>query len=96
LKKEIICEAVTKEGIACICGVYGPVYKHMLFNLPQSDWRIAGDCSVTDVTMDKHTLSLPHYALGIARENMERIADTFRKVSNNAGELIKYQAEKSK
>lgn len=94
VKKEIIWDAVAKEGIACLGPVYGPVYKHMLFNLPQSDWRIAGDCSVTDVTMDKHTLSFIHYALGTARENMEKIADAFRKVSNNAGELIKYQTEK--
>jgi len=93
IDKEIILKAINKEGIACLYGVYGPVYKHILFNLPQSDWRIAGDCSVTDITVDKHTLSFPHQALGVSRNDIEIIADVLRKVANNAGELIKYQSE---
>ena len=93
VKKIVILEALAKEGIMGLNVGCGPVYKHMLFNLPESDWRIAGDISVTEVTVDKHTLSLLHTAFGTPREHMEKIAEAFRKVSDNAGELKKYQAE---
>jgi len=96
VNKGLIQEAIIKEGITFMMGVYGPVYKHMLFNLPQSDWRIAGDCSVSDVIMDKHMLSVLHPALGISRDDIERFALALRKVSNNAGELIQYQAKNAK
>lgn len=95
VRKELIRDAVKREGIPALDNVYEPVYKHALFNLPQSDWRIEGKCDITENVVHKHTLNLTHTTFGVPRENMDKIAAALRKVSDNAGELIKHEQEKA-
>lgn len=96
VKKSVILGALVKEGVHGGNVGYGPVYKHLLFNLPQSDWRIAGNCDVVESVIHKHAINFLHTVFGTPREHMDKIAEILRKISANAGELKKYQCEDKK
>lgn len=83
----VIREALVKEGFTGLGSVYGPVTDHTLFNLPQSDWRIAGDCEVTYNLIKNRTLAITHMTLGADIEVAKNNGAILRKIAENADEL---------
>ena len=90
----VIAKALRAEGFLGLNGVYGPVYDHELFNLPQSDWRKASaGCEVTDTLIKKRTLCIVHEALGAGVESGRNNGTILRKIAEKASELKDYKIE---
>ena len=69
---------------------YGPVYKHALFNLPPSQYRIdGGSCKVAEELATEHALGWQHQWLGADEKTIDTIGEFVAKLVNNAGELSK-------
>ncbi|HBC89342.1 MAG TPA: hypothetical protein DCZ94_20575 [Lentisphaeria bacterium] len=81
-------KAMTAEGLST-WGTYGPVYKHMLYNLPKnSAYRIAnGKCPVAEGIASSKTAVLPHPWLGSDAATIDLIARIFAKIAGNADAL---------
>lgn len=87
-----IMHAVRREGLN-VGGTYGSVYRHILWNLPPSAYRIHGGyrdakgpaCRVTEEICGKRALCLTHTVLDWPRPVLARVADVFAKVQRNAG-----------
>jgi len=71
-------EALTAEGMPCGRG-YGPVYRHLLWNLPASAYRIHSRAVVEDST-DNRMLTLMHPWLLAGRPMMKAMARAVAKV----------------
>jgi L-glutamine:2-deoxy-scyllo-inosose/3-amino-2,3-dideoxy-scyllo-inosose aminotransferase len=82
-----IIKALAAEGVT-LMGTYGPVYKHMLFNLEPAQYRMAeGGCPVADTIGTEYALVLMHYWLGADAGTIEAIAAGIHKVACNAEAL---------
>ncbi|MER9216274.1 DegT/DnrJ/EryC1/StrS family aminotransferase [Mesorhizobium sp. M0663] len=82
-----IIQAVNAEGLP-MERTYGAVYKHTLFNLPSSDYRIMdGKCNITETIAAERAAQLSHQWLGSDEAVIHRIADILAKVSANADQL---------
>jgi dTDP-4-amino-4,6-dideoxygalactose transaminase len=79
-------EILIAEGLG-VNGTYGPVYKHMLWNLPESMYRKADACKTCDDVCSSY-LVLSHQWLLADKEMMKAIAGTLRKVWQHRGELV--------
>jgi dTDP-4-amino-4,6-dideoxygalactose transaminase len=71
-------EALAAEGMPCGRG-YGPVYRHLLWNLPASAYRIHSRAVVEDST-DNRMLTLMHSWLLAGRPMMKAMARAVTKV----------------
>lgn len=84
---ERITEAIQAEGLA-LTGTYGPVYRHMLFNMPEDKYRIAGGaCSVSETIATQRTLLFMHQWLSADEKTIDAIGEILAKVAQNAAEL---------
>jgi len=82
-----ILEALSAEGLP-IGGTYGPVYSHLLFNLPPHEYKMAeGGCPVSEGIGTKRTAVMGHAWLGSSAEQIDIIGDIIAKVVEGAGEL---------
>jgi dTDP-4-amino-4,6-dideoxygalactose transaminase len=83
-----IIEACGAEGLT-IGKTYGPVYKHLLFNLNKDEYRInGGSCPVAEITGTERTAVLMHYYLGCDDETAAKIGEIIAKVTKNYKELL--------
>ncbi|MHB0876442.1 MAG: DegT/DnrJ/EryC1/StrS family aminotransferase [Anaerolineae bacterium] len=84
-----IAEAVRAEGMTFLWAhAYGPVYKHMLWNVPPEQYRIAeGGCPVSETIGTDRLAVFSHTVLGAERQTIERIGDIMVKVARNAAAL---------
>jgi len=96
IPRSAIMEACEAEGASLGNGTHGPVYKHALFNLRKSEYRIAGGdtCPVTDRITMLHALGISHQTMYYT-ETAERIGAVMRKVAENVDELRRYAAAKN-
>lgn len=65
-------------------GTYGPVYKHLLFNMDEKDY-VKPDCPNTELISDR-TFIVPHWGMGV-RANAEIIGNAICKIAENMNEL---------
>ncbi len=72
-------EILGAEGLG-LMGTYGPVYKHMLWNISSSGYRKADECSVCEEACSSRALGLFHTWLLGSRELMDGIANALCKV----------------
>ena len=79
---ETIAKALAAEG-AGLSATYGPVYRHLLFNLDRRDYTLA-PCPNTEF-VSARTLIVYHWGMGVM-ENTEIIAGAIRKLSENLDE----------
>lgn len=85
---ERIIEACAAEGLQ-LNGTYGPVYKHLLFNLRKDEYRInGGSCPVAEIIGTERTAMLAHPYLGCDDENAAKIGEIIAKVARNYKELL--------
>ena len=86
-----IVAALNAEGLGC-GGTYGPVYKHMLFNMEKNDYRIdGGACPVAEGIGTLRSACISHPVLGNDMQTIRRICTIIAKVAENYEELIRYQ-----
>ncbi len=78
-----IAEALFAEGIR-LSSTYGPVYKHLLFNMNAQDYRM--DACPTTERISARTLILMHYAMMLPH-NLELLDAALHKLSDNLNEL---------
>ena len=81
---EVISRALGAEGFVCANDNYGPVYRHLLFNLPPEDYTLP-PCPNTE-HISARALVVGHEYMGIP-ENVDIIAAAVKKVSENLDEL---------
>ena len=82
-----IIEACAAEGLQ-LGGTYGPVYKHLLFNLAEGEFRIDGEsCPIAEITGTERTAMLSHQYLGCDGEAAAKMGEIIAKVVNNYKEL---------
>ncbi len=65
---------------------YGPVYRHLLFNLDPADYRIADGACPQSEFIHEHTLIITHWNMYFPEEGI-RFAEGVRKLSENRKEL---------
>ncbi len=82
---ELIQKAMAAEGLS-LGRAEGPMYRSKLFNLKPGEYRVDGECSVTEATCAR-SLWLLHPRLGLGRSDLDAIADAVEKVAVNAHEL---------
>jgi dTDP-4-amino-4,6-dideoxygalactose transaminase len=82
-------EALAAEGLPC-GGTYGPVYRHRLYNMPRSRYRIAGgdSCPVAEAAGTAHAVGLFHAWLSSDEKTIASIGDIVTKVAAQAGALL--------
>ncbi len=86
-----IIAALNAEGMGCAGETYGPVYKHMLYNVSPEKFRIAeGGCPVAETAGSAHAVLIPHYALSNSESNIRKIGKIVKKVVSNVKELKNY------
>jgi dTDP-4-amino-4,6-dideoxygalactose transaminase len=88
---EILHKAIEAEGLPMF-RAEGPIYRYILFNLPQDHYRIDKPCSVTENTCAR-SLWLLHPYLALESSEVERIADAIEKVTVNVDDLRRYSKE---
>jgi L-glutamine:2-deoxy-scyllo-inosose/3-amino-2,3-dideoxy-scyllo-inosose aminotransferase len=71
--------ALNAEGVGCGIGGYGPVYRHMLWNLPKTGYRIHSNAVVEDTCSHRH-LGMMHMWLLTNKPFMKALAHAVRKV----------------
>ncbi len=85
---ERIIEACAAEGLQ-MGKTYGPVYKHLLFNMADNEYRIdGGSCPVAEIIGWARTAMLGHPYLGCNDETAARMGDIIAKVIKNYKELL--------
>jgi len=83
-----IIEACAAEGLQ-MGKTYGPVYKHLLFNLTEDEYRIDdGSCPVAEIIGTERTAMLAHSYLGCNDETAAEMGDIIAKVVKNNKELL--------
>jgi L-glutamine:2-deoxy-scyllo-inosose/3-amino-2,3-dideoxy-scyllo-inosose aminotransferase len=88
---DLIVQAAGKEGLE-LWSTYGSVWKHALWNLPESAYRIAGDgCPVSDSIGTGHCALIPHWWLDTDDETLGQIVEVFARLSANADALRSYR-----
>ena len=87
IPRSTILEAAAAEGLP-LGGTFGPVYKHILFNLPPDQYSIAGgSCGVTEGVGTDRAFVLSHPWLGSDEKNIDTIGQILAKLANNADVL---------
>lgn len=87
LPRNTIVEALKAEGLKT-GGSYGPVYDHVLFNLPDHCYRVhGGRCEVAEHTATDRAVLLPHHWLGSDEETINAIGEIIAKVASHAEKL---------
>ncbi len=87
ISKKLIAEAAAAEGLPLV-GTYGPVYKHILYNMPSDKYRIAGEpCTVADFTAVERTFCLYHQWLGADNKIIDMMGNIIEKIVTNADTL---------
>lgn len=81
-------DAIHAEGLP-ITRTWDPVYRFVLFSLPNDSYRLADDCRVAEHAASR-ILWLLHPYLGISSEITEKIGNVFEKISSNFDEIRKY------
>ena len=82
-------EALAAEGAPVFTGTYGPVYKHMLWNLRPGEYRIdGGSCPVSEDLATKRAIGVMHYLLGADKATIDVIGQALAKVLRNAAALL--------
>ena len=90
---ERIKEAIQAEGLG-LTKTYGPVYRHMLFNVPEERYRIAGEtCPISETTATQQALVLPHQWLDADEKTIDAIGEILAKVAS-AGESLMQTGDK--
>jgi hypothetical protein len=84
----VLQKAFAAEGLDLI-KTWGPVYRFIMFNLPPEEYRIAGQCAVTE-RVSAHILWMLHAYLGLDMTDVEKIGDVIEKVMGRADELRTY------
>ncbi len=91
-----IIAALGAEGLGC-AGTYGPVYRHVLFNMGKNEYRIdGGSCPVAEVVGTVHSVCIGHPILGNDIKTIRKICAIIAKVVENHMELINYTATAKK
>ncbi len=82
-------QALRAEGLHCM-GSYGPVYGHMLYNMPKTSYRVSGDegCPVAEQAGTRHSVCLFHAWLSSDDPTMDAIGEIIAKVATHAGDLV--------
>jgi L-glutamine:2-deoxy-scyllo-inosose/3-amino-2,3-dideoxy-scyllo-inosose aminotransferase len=84
---ERIIDACNAEGLE-LSKTYGPVYKHLLFNLTEDEYRIdGGSCPIAEITGTERTAMLAHPYLGCDDNTAAQMGDIIAKVVANHKEL---------
>jgi len=83
---ERLLEVFNAEGLG-LRKTYGPVYKHLLWNIPSSMYRKADACSVCEKACSETALTLMHNWLLTDKKLMCTIAKVMQKVWNYRKEL---------
>lgn len=92
LKLNTIAGAIRAEG-GVGGGTYGPVYRHLLWNLQESEYRLqAGGCPVADGIGTSRCLVLQHPFLGGTDESVDLLAECYAKVLSQPDALRDWQA----
>ena len=92
----ILRAAITAEGLP-VGGTYGPVYRHKLYNMPPTRYRIQNDaCPIAEIIATEHAAVLQHPWLGADDTTIERIGEIFAKIVHHAPELRKHAADAGK
>lgn len=71
--------ALAAEGLGCNIGGYGPVYKHKLWNLPKSGYRVHSN-TVVEAASANRQLNMSHSWLLTNKTLMKAMAKAVRKV----------------
>ncbi|MFW5915748.1 MAG: DegT/DnrJ/EryC1/StrS family aminotransferase [Planctomycetota bacterium] len=80
LSRTTLQEAMKAEGLNT-GGTYGPVYNHLLFNLPDDQYRIHGDrCPVAEYAATDRAIQLSHSWLGTDESTIDTVAEIIKKV----------------
>lgn len=89
-----VIRALGREGVP-VGGTYGSVYRHILWNVPTSAYRIHGGyrdkrgpgCKVSEEVGSAQTLGFVHCHLDHIRPVLQKFVEAFAKVQRHAGEL---------
>ena len=88
IPRELLKEALDAEGLA-MAATYGPVYSHMLYNMPKDSYRMPeGGCPVAEHQGTDRAFFLPHQWLQVDEEAAAKIGKMFAKVALNAQALM--------
>jgi hypothetical protein len=80
-------QALAAEGLN-LWPTYGAVYRHMLFTMPEEEYRIAGErCAVAEEVVTPNAVALPHHYLGADEQTIDLIGEAIAKVAANADAL---------
>nr|WP_053000226.1 DegT/DnrJ/EryC1/StrS family aminotransferase [Sphingomonas sp. Y57] len=79
-------EALVAEGVT-VLPTWGPVYDYILFNLPRELYRIPAPCDVAH-GVSPRMLWLIHPYLGLAAEEIEKIAEAIERVCGQIHRLV--------
>ena len=82
-----IAAAFYKEGGRLLNPTYGPVHKHLLFNMAPEDYRLPEDGCPTTAAICDRTLIAAHYSMYHA-ETAPKLAAILRKLAENKAELM--------
>lgn len=85
---DTIRRAIEAEGVPLI-PTWGPVHRFVLFNLKPEEFRVEGDCPVTDRT-SKRLLWLHFPFLGLEAAKLDGVVRAIEKVVSNIYELRAY------
>ncbi len=81
-----IIKSLEAEGLVCAGRTYGPVYKHLLWNIPSNMYRIDGNgCPVCEDICDNKAVCISHsWLLADDKETIEAMSRAIKKVVNPA------------
>ena len=87
-------EAISAEGLP-VANTYGPVYRHMLYNMDPLQYRIAdGTCPVAENIAVGRVAVLPHQLLTSSDDNLDAIGNIVAKIAENANALCENSVDK--
>jgi dTDP-4-amino-4,6-dideoxygalactose transaminase len=87
LPLELLIKAALAEGLPTR-PTYGPVYRHMLYNMPRDSYKIAeGGCPVAETTGTDRALILSHQWLGSDEATLRAIGEILFKLARSAHNL---------
>ena len=87
IDSEKIRAALAAEGIKAINTTYGPVRKHLLFNLKPEDYRLDPAGYTNSDAIVPHMMVIMHYGM-TDMENAARFAAALKKIADNKSELM--------
>jgi len=94
--RDQILPALAREGVP-VNPTYGTVHRHVLWNLPASEYRIHGEyrdklgqsCKISEEIGTARAIGFLHFYLDLPLPDLARIAEAFVKVHRNAPDLGK-------